>query len=312
MIASHEELRDSEEVLYHLLLSYHDVNILIDRKSSFLLDGGKVKQLSTGYKFTEGPVWDASEGCLLFSDIPANRIYRWTPGGSAKIFREPSGNSNGLTLDMSGNLITCEHGTRRIGKVDRDGNYTVIAETYGGRRLNSPNDAVVKSDGSIYFTDPPYGITPEEQELLSQGVYRLEAEKKEPTLLVDDFERPNGLTFSPDEKTLYIADSSDRRHVRAFNVENDGTLTDGRVFAEIRSELPGNPDGMKVDVEGNLYVATAGIWVFSEEGKHLGIIKIPEIPANLAWGGKDWKTLYITARTSLYCVKTKVEGTYPV
>ncbi len=309
-MASHEELRDSEEVLYHLPLSYHDVNILSDRKSSFLLDGGKVKNLSTGYKFTEGPVWDASEGCLLFSDIPANRIYRWTPGGSAKIFREPSGNSNGLTLDMSRSLITCEHGTRRIGKVERDGNYTVLAETYGGRRLNSPNDAVVKSDGSIYFTDPPYGIKPEEQELLSQGVYRLEAGKKEPTLLVDDFERPNGLTFSPDERTLYIADSSDRRHVRAFNVENDGTLTDGRVFAEIRSELPGNPDGLKVDVEGNLYVATAGIWVFSEEGKHLGIIKIPEIPANLAWGGKDWKTLYITARTSLYCVKTKVEGMY--
>lgn len=286
------------------------MNILSGRKVSFLVsDGGDVERLATGFQFTEGPVWDASEGCLLFSDIPANHIYRWAPGEPATIFREPSGNSNGLTFDGGGSLITCEHGTRRLGKMERGGAYTVLTDRYRGKRLNSPNDAVVKTDGSIYFTDPPYGIKPEEQELEFQGVYRLDPDGRELTLLVDDMERPNGLAFSPDERTLYIADSSDRRHVKAFDVEDDGTLTDGRVFAEIRSELPGNPDGMKVDVEGNLYVAAAGVWIFSEKGENLGVIEMPETPANLAWGNKDWRTLYITARTSLYRIKMNVEGT---
>ena len=279
--------------------------------SSIVPDGGDVERLATGFQFTEGPIWDASEGCLLFSDIPANRIYRWAPGESAMIFREPSGNSNGLTFDEDGNLITCEHGTRRLGKVERGGTYAVLADRYRGRRLNSPNDAVVKSDGSIYFTDPPYGIKPEEQELEFQGVYRLDPDRSEPILLVDNMERPNGLAFSPDERTLYIADSSDRRHVKAFDVEDDGALVNGRVFAEIRSELPGNPDGMKVDVEGNLYVATAGVWIFSEGGENLGVIEMPETPANLAWGDDDWRSLYITARTSLYRVKMNVEGIKP-
>jgi gluconolactonase len=193
--------------------------------------------------------------------------------------------------------------------VEQGGAYTVLANRYRGKRLNSPNDAVVKSDESIYFTDPPYGIKPEEQELEFQGVYRLDPIGQEPILLVDDIERPNGLAFSPDERTLYIADSSDRRHVKAFDVEDDGTLSNGCVFAEIKSELPGNPDGMKVDIEGNLYVASAGVWIFSEEGELQGVIKIPETPANLAWGDKDWRTLYVTARTSLYRVKMNVEGT---
>jgi gluconolactonase len=271
-------------------------------------DGGDVEKIATGFQFTEGPVWDVSEGCLLFSDIPANRIYRWAPGEPATTFREPSGNSNGLTFDEGGSLITCEHGTRRLGKVDKGGAYTVLADRYRGKRLNSPNDAVVKSDGSIYFTDPPYGIKPEEQELEFQGVYRLDSDGQEPTLLVDNMERPNGLAFSPDERTLYIADSTDRRHVKAFDVEDDGTLANGRVFAEIRSKLPGNPDGMKVDIEGNLYVATAGVWIFSEKGENLGIIEMPETPANLAWGNDNWSTLYITARTSLYRIKLNVEG----
>ena len=277
--------------------------------SSLVPSGGDVEKLATGFQFTEGPVWDASEGCLLFSDIPANRIYRWAPGEPATIYREPSGNSNGLTFDGGGSLITCEHGTRRLGKVEKGGAYTMLADRYQGRRLNSPNDAVVKSDGSIYFTDPPYGIKPEEQELEFKGVYRLNPDGQEPTLLVDDMERPNGLAFSPDERILYIADSSDRRHVKAFDVKDDGTLADGRVFAEIKSELPGNPDGMKVDVEGNLYVAAAGVWIFSEKGENLGVIEMPETPSNLAWGNEDRKTLYITARTSLYRLKMNVQGT---
>jgi len=268
-----------------------------------------VERLTTGYKFLEGPVWNSTGGFLLFSDIPANRIYKWVPDGSVTVFREPSGNSNGLTFDDRGNLIICEHGTRRLSMLEKNGVYKVLADKYRDKRLNSPNDVVVKSDGKIYFTDPPYGIKQDEQELTFQGVYSLDVEKEKLTLLSDDLDRPNGLAFSPDEKIIYIADSSNRRHVRAFKVDRDGNLSQGSVFAEIRSELPGNPDGMKVDVEGNLYVAAAGgVWVFSAHGEHLGIINTPETPANLAWGTRDWRSLFITARTSLYRVKVKAKG----
>jgi len=185
----------------------------------------------------------------------------------------------------------------------------VLADRFRGKRFNSPNDVVVRSDGTIYFTDPPYGIQPEQQELPFQGVYRLDPVSRKLTLLVDDFERPNGLAFSPDETVLYIADSSARRHVRAFEVKDDGTLDNSRVFAEIRSKLPGNPDGMKVDVDGHLYVSAAGgIWVFSENGEHVGTIETPETPANCAFGDEDWKSLYIAARTSVYRIRLGVPG----
>jgi gluconolactonase len=190
--------------------------------------------------------------------------------------------------------------------------YTVLSERFRGKRLNSPNDAVVKSDGTIYFTDPPYGIKPEEQELSFQGVFSFNPERQNLTLLADDFDRPNGLAFSPDERVLYIADSSSRRHIRAFDVHSDGMLRRGRVFATIDSESPGNPDGMKIDVEGNLYSAAAGgIWIYSADGESLGIIPTPETPANCAWGDKDGKSLYITARTSLYRIKLNVPGVRP-
>jgi gluconolactonase len=284
--------------------------ILNARKNSTLIqENSEVERLATGHQFLEGPVWNSKGGFLLFSDIPANRIYKWMPDGSVTVFREPSGNSNGLTFDKRGNLIICEHGTRRLSMLEKNGVYKVLADGYRDKRLNSPNDVVVKSDGKIYFTDPPYGIKQNEQELTFQGVYSLDVEEEKLTLLSDDFDRPNGLAFSPDEKIIYIADSSNRRHVRAFEVENDGNLSHGSVFAEIRSELPGNPDGMKVDVEGNLYVAAAGgVWVFSEQGEHLGTINTPETPANLAWGARDWRSLFITARTSLYRVKVKAKG----
>jgi len=284
--------------------------ILNARKNSTLIqENSEVERLATGHQFLEGPVWNSKGGFLLFSDIPANRIYKWVPDGSVTVFRESSGNSNGLTFDKRGNLIICEHGTRRLSILEKNGVYKVLADGYRDKRLNSPNDVVVKSDGKIYFTDPPYGIKQNEQELTFQGVYSLDVEEEKPTLLSDDFDRPNGLAFSPDEKIIYIADSSNRRHVRAFEVENDGNLSHGSVFAEIRSELPGNPDGMKVDVEGNLYVAAAGgVWVFSEQGEHLGTINTPETPANLAWGARDWRSLFITARTSLYRVKVKAKG----
>jgi len=280
-----------------------------NKLSSIVSENSQVERLATGFKFTEGPVWNTSEGCILFSDIPANRIYKWSEGEPVTIFLEPSGNSNGLTYDRDGQLIICEHGTRRLSRLDKEGGYQVLADRYHGKRLNSPNDVVIKSDGKIYFTDPPYGIEPEVQELKFQGVFFLDTERKVLKLLVDDFERPNGLAFSPEERVLYVADSSSRRHIRAFDVEKDGTLNNGRVFAEIRSEIPGNPDGMKPDVEGNLYVAAAGgVWIFTKEGERLGIIQTPERPSNLAWGGTDLGTLIITARTSLYRIDVKTTG----
>ena len=284
--------------------------ILNSRENSTLVqENSEVERLATGYQFLEGPVWDSTGGFLLFSDIPANRINKWAPDGSVTVFREPSWNSNGLTFDKRGNLLICEHGTRRLSMLEKSGAYKVLADRYRGKRLNSPNDVVVKSDGKIYFTDPPYGIKQDEQELNFQGVYSLDVEEEKLTLLSDSFDRPNGLAFSPDEKVIYIADSSNRRHVRAFEVDSDGNLGHGSVFAEIHSELPGNPDGMKVDVEGNLYVAAAGgVWVFSAQGEHLGVISTPETPANLAWGGKDWRNLFITAGTSLYRAKMKAQG----
>ncbi|UCH03092.1 MAG: SMP-30/gluconolactonase/LRE family protein [Candidatus Bathyarchaeota archaeon] len=275
-----------------------------------LPEDSELERLATGFQFTEGPVWNASGGFLLFSDIRANRIYKWSPTNGVTIFREPSGNSNGLTYDKEMRLIICEHSNRRLTRMEKDDASTVLIERFRNKRLNSPNDVVVKSNGMIYFTDPPYCITPEEQELSFQGVYFIDPKNKKVILLKDDFDRPNGISFSPDETVLYIADSSiKRRHIRAFDVKSDGTIRNNRVFSEIRSDLPGNPDGMKVDIEGNLYVAAAGgLWVFSKNGDHLGTIRTPEQPANCAWGDTDWKSLFITARTSVYRIKLGVSG----
>ena len=270
----------------------------------------KIEKVAGGFHFTEGPLWH-KEGFLLFSDIPADRIVSWKPGGDASTYREVSGNSNGLTFDKEGRLIVCEHGNRRVTREEKDGKITVLASHYEGKRLNSPNDVVVKSDGSIYFTDPPYGCKEEDRELPFQGVFRLSPDGKL-TLLVDDFDRPNGLAFSPDEKVLYIADSSARLHVRVFDVKPDGTLSNGRVFVEMKTGEPGGPDGMKVDSNGNLWTTGAGgVWVLDKTGKHLGTIKPPELPANCAWGDKDGNTLYMTARTGLYRIKTNAGGIRP-
>jgi len=266
-----------------------------------------VERVATGFQFTEGPLW-IDAGYLIFSDIPANKIYKWTPDGSVAVFREPSGNSNGLTIDAKGRIIACEHGNRRVSRQEAGGKSVRIAERYQGHRLNSPNDAVVKSDGSVYFTDPPYGVGDKERELDFQAVYRLSPTGKL-TLLTKDFDRPNGLAFSPDEKALYIADSSDRRHIKAYDVKADGTLANGRLFAELTSDKPGAPDGMKVDKAGNVYSTGAGgVWVFTPGGQHIGTIEFPELPANCAWGDADRKTLYVTARTSVYRVRLKIGG----
>jgi sugar lactone lactonase YvrE len=264
-----------------------------------------VEKVAQGFQFTEGPVW-TPWNTLLFSDIPANRIYELASSKKVKIYREPSGNANGLTFDHQGRLIACEHSNRRVSRTEKDGSVTVLADRYQGKRLNSPNDVVVKSDGSIYFTDPTYGIKKEEQELGFQGVYRISPQGKL-ELLVSDFKMPNGLCFSPDEKRLYVADSSELAHIRVFDVTSDGKLVNGRVFA--KTSGPGGPDGMKVDMKGNLYVAgPGGVWIFDTNGVHTDIIKTPEVPANLAWGDEDGRTLYITARTSIYKVRLDVGG----
>ena len=288
----------------------------LDVRSPKLLDlidaDAALEQLGTGCEFTEGPVWHAEDKFLLFSDIPANQMKKWTAEEGITNFRVPSGKSNGLTYDKQGRLVTCEHANRRVSRTEADGTVVTIASHYEGKRLNSPNDVVVKSDGSIYFSDPPYGLTADygiegEQDLDFQGVYRLSPDGQTLTLLVDDFDRPNGLCFSPDESILYI-DDTERMHIRVFDVQPDGTIANGRVFAEEEGEGAA-PDGMKVDVHGNVYLTgPGGIWVFDTSGEHLGVIQTPERSANLAWGGDDWSTLFITASTSLYSVQCKVSG----
>ncbi len=275
-------------------------------KLKTLVESGDPELLATNFQFTEGPVWHP-DGYLLFSDIPANRTYKWTSDGGAEIWREPTGNANGLTLDQQKRLIACEHTGRGVSRIEADGTVTTLADRYQGKRLNSPNDVVMKSDGTVYFTDPPYGIKPEEKEQPHNGLYRILPDGAI-EILVDDFDRPNGLAFSPDESILYV-DDSPRRHVRAFDVRPDGTLTNSRILADMDHPQPGSPDGMKIDEAGHLYVTGAtGIWVFEPDGSHLGVIVTPERPANCAWGDADRKSLYITARTSLYRFRVKVAG----
>ncbi|MEX0750649.1 MAG: SMP-30/gluconolactonase/LRE family protein [Dehalococcoidia bacterium] len=265
-----------------------------------LVEGDHWTPVAQNLGFTEGPVWHP-DGSLLFSDIPNDRVHRLR-GGALDVYREPSGNANGLTLDLDTNLLACEHGTRRVSR-ERGGEIETIASHYDGKRLNSPNDIVVRSDGRIFFTDPPYGITEEQRELPYNGVFTL-APDGELSLLVSDFDRPNGLALSPDERTLYIADTA-RLHVRALDVAVDGALSNGRVFADMAEG--GRPDGMKVDVEGRVYVAAGALQVFASDGKPLGVLDCPESPANCAWG-EDGSTLYITARTGVYRLRFNIRG----
>ncbi|HEU5101320.1 MAG TPA: SMP-30/gluconolactonase/LRE family protein [Roseiflexaceae bacterium] len=281
-------------------------------KLKSLIEPGDPERIASGFQFTEGPVWHP-DGYLLFSDIPASRIYKWTPDRAVTIWREPTGMSNGLTLDRERRVVACEHAGRRVSRSTADGAAIALADSYGGKRLNSPNDVVVKSDGAIYFSDPPYGLAPphgpsvQEQEQPCNGLYRITPDGVL-ELLADDFDRPNGLAFSADETLLYV-DDSPRRHVRVFDVRADGTLANSRIFADMDHPQPGSPDGMKLDSAGHLYVAGAtGVWVFEPDGTCLGVIVTPERPANCAWGDDDRQTLYITARTSLYKVRTSVPG----
>lgn len=300
-------------VLFGLLLGMvivqHSSGNTSSSLSAIAADNPKVQKLKSGFKFTEGPVWHPS-GFLLFSDIPADTIYKWTKDGKVSTFRHPSGNANGNTLDQQGRLITAENGSRRLVRTEKDGT-KVLAQRYQGKRLNSPNDVVVKSDGSIYFTDPPYGIGKEQEELGFYGVYRL-APDGNLTLLTKEMVRPNGLAFSPDEKKLYVSDSQ-KGHIRVFQVKPDGTLGNGQMFAQLKGSTDeGVPDGMKVDVQGNVYCSgSEGVWIFSNTGQLLGKIVVPEVATNVAWGGKNYQTLYITAGTSIYRIRLKVQGVQP-
>ncbi|MEL7036950.1 MAG: SMP-30/gluconolactonase/LRE family protein [Cyanobacteria bacterium J06592_8] len=284
-------------------LQQSQIEGIVDANSS-------LEKIADGFRFIEGPVWHP-EGFLLFSDIPDNTIYQWQPGESVKVFRKPSGNTNGNTLDLQTRLISAEHSNRRVSRTEADGEIVTIVSEYQGKKLNSPNDLAVKSDGSIYFTDPPYGIKPEQKELGFYGVYRISPDGNL-TLLVDDFVRPNGIAFSPDETRLYINDSQEG-HIRVFEVQPDGSLTNGRIFATQKDpDKKGVPDGMKVDTQGNVYsTGPGGVWVFSPTGEKLGIIETPETAANIGWGDADYKTLYITASSGLYRIRLNIPGIQP-
>ena len=272
----------------------------------------EIEELASGFGGVtgpaEGPVWWHEGGYLLFSDIGNNRRMKWTPGAGVTLVQEPTNEANGLTRDLQGRLIACEHLARRVTRQDPDGSITVVANNYHSRRLNRPNDVVVKSDGSIYFTDPGLGRI--ESELDYCGVYRVSPDLGTIHVLVWDFVVPNGLAFSPDESILYVNDSR-RGHIRAFEVEPTGLLglaTD-RVFATLHDDRVGVPDGMKVDVEGNVYcTGPGGIWLFDHAGTHLGTIATGAQTTNVAWGDDDWSTLYFTTWQTLGRIRMKIPG----
>ena len=260
----------------------------------------------------EGPVWWQEEDCLLFSDIHNNRRMRWSDSEGLSLHTEPTNRANGLTRDRQGRLVACEHDGRRVSRVEPDGSTTVIANSFQGRPLNRPNDVVVKSDGSIYFTDPNAGMPVQTQfDLNFPGVYRVSADLGTITLVLRDFIGPNGLAFTPDERVLYVIDSR-IGHLRAFDVQPNGTLAlaSSRIFSHNLGERPGIPDGMKVDTVGNVYVGgSGGIWIIDPAGKHLGTIETgAPIHTNMAFGGGDWRTLYFTSWDKLWSVRVNIPG----
>jgi len=301
-----------------------------------------VQRVATGFdKWTEGPVWTHA-GTLMFAEIPANNIVEWNPLSGTKVFLHPSGykgaepfkgpepGSNGMTVDSKGRLTVAGHAGHdvwRIESLDPKAQITILADSYEGKRLNSPNDLVYKIDGSLYFTDPPYGLVTQgdedpEKQLKVNGVYRIPGariqqpgvppDRTQLQLIIKDLPRPNGIAFSPDEKVLYVSDSGRKCWMR-YRVAQDGSVSDGKVLFDAgNAKGVGGPDGIKVDKLGNIWGSGAGgVWILSPEGKHLGTIHVPERAANVAWGDRDGKTLYITASTSIYKIGTKVGGLKP-
>lgn len=300
-----------------------DYEIVHPRFGSLLLGNCRLEKLYTGTRWAEGPCYFADGDFLIWSDIPNNRMLRLTAPSlgslgvptqeqSVTVFRQPSRCSNGNTRDRQGRLVTCEHESRRVTRTEWDGSITVLADRYEGRRLNSPNDVVVKSDGSVWFTDPPYGIMSDyegnksESEQNGNYVFRLDAQSGAVSIVADDFDKPNGIAFSPDESRLFIADSGKPRHMRVFDVKDGKVLTGGRVFAECDA---GCFDGFRFDTEGNLWTSTkAGVSCYAPDGTLLGKIRVPEAVANLTFGGPKRNRLFITATTSLYSVFVNAKG----
>ena len=287
-----------------------------DRFYELVPKAAKVERLGTGFTFTEGPVWNHAGKFLLFSDMPGDVRRRWDAKGGVREVERPSNKGNGMTYEVDGGLLICEHATSSVVRQRADGSRETVVSHYAGKELNSPNDIVVARDKSIYFSDPTYGRMPifgveRKQDLSFQGVYRVQPSGQGIKLLADDFGQPNGLCFSPDESLLYINDSA-RAHIRVFKVASDGTIGSGSTFFEhIGSGAieEGIPDGMKCDAEGNIYVTgPGGIWVIDPDARLLGRIPVPENVGNLNWGGDDWKTLFICASTSLYKIDLSVMG----
>ena len=295
-----------------------DYEVLDERFRNCVNRTSHVQQLSTGARWTEGPVYFPAGKYVLFSDIPNDRIMRYDEtDGSVSVFRSPCGYANGHTVDRQGRLVSCEHGGRRVSRTEIDGSITVIADSYQGKKLNSPNDVVVKSDGSIWFTDPPYGILSDYEghkaaQENGNNVYRVDGQSGAISVVADDFIRPNGLAFSPDETKLYIVDSAGGRtkgqpkHIRVFDVGENGKLSGGKEFADCTA---GRFDGMRLDTEGRIWAATDdGVHCIDPDGTLIGKVKIPEICSNVVFGGAKRNMLYITATNSLYGVLLHVNG----
>jgi gluconolactonase len=288
------------------------------RFDQLLLPDSQLTRLATGAAWSEGPVYLSSDESVIWSDIPNNRLLRWTERDGLSVWRSPSNFENGHYLDAAGRLVSCEHGRRCISRTEKDGSVTVLADSYQGKRLNSPNDLVVKSDGSIWFTDPPYGILSDregykaESELGDNYVFRLDPETGDLTIATDEIEEPNGLAFSPDESLLYIADTSaalregGNHHIMQFDVVEGSELRNGRLFAQIN---PGLADGFRLDIHGNIFTsALDGVHVYTPDGFRIGRIPVPEKVANLTFGGPGRNRLFITASTSLYAVTLNTRG----
>ena len=268
----------------------------------------QAERLATGFGFTEGPLWHP-DGFYYFVDIRANKLFRVTPGKPPEMVRQNTGEGNGTTFDVQGRLVMCEGSHRRVTRMDADGRIETLVERYEGKRLNRPNDVVCKSDGSLWFTDPDLRVPFAERELPYAGVYRITPDGG--TTLMADCEYPNGLAFSPDERTLYVANTRWTQYIHRFELDATGKVLRRSIFAEMASDDDKNgvPDGMKVDVEGRLYcTGPGGTWVFAPDGQRLGIIQTPEVPANICFGGPDLRTLFLTARTSIYTLRVNVPG----
>jgi gluconolactonase len=274
---------------------------------SAILETTQAERLATGFVFTEGPLWHP-EGFYYFADVRASMLYRIVPGRAHEVVREKTGGGNGTTFDLQGRLVLCEGDNRRVTRRGADGRFEVLVDRYEGKRLNRPNDVACKSDGSLYFTDPGLRVPFAEREVEHAGVYRVAPDGA--VSLVADFEYPNGLAFSPDERKLYVANTRWAQYIHEIELDGHGRMVRRRIFADMSSdETDGVPDGLKVDVEGRVYcTGPGGTWVFAPDGARLGFIRTPEVPANLTFGGPDLRTLFFTARTSVYTLRVKVPG----